>query len=476
MLEAYFQFAQWFFTIYFIGLHGGYLILNGISVISIRKYMEQHSVNNLPNIYTGMEMPISLLVPAYNEELSIIDSVLALLQVNYPDYEIIVINDGSNDNTLQVIKDYFELTIFPEAQLNRLKTQPVNNIYISKKYKNLRVIDKKNGGKADSLNAGINVSRFPLFCAIDADSILQSNSIERIVQTFLEDPRTIAAGGSVRIVNGCEIHKGFVTKANLPKNPLALMQVAEYLRAFLFGRLGWSPLNALLIISGAFGLFKKEAVVHVGGYKPDTIGEDMELIVRMHRVFRSEKKSYRITFVPDPICWTEAPEDLKTLKNQRIRWQRGLSESLMGNLNLMFNRNPSIVGWIAMPYMLIFELAGPIIELMGISSVVIGFIAGYISYEVALLFFTIAIGFGMLLSIIGVLLEEMSFHIYSNPMYVIKLFIASFTENFGYRQLNSFWRMIAMFQIITGSRAKWAKMKRNANWQSKTSSEQDSSE
>lgn len=463
-ISEFFQLSQWFFTIYFIALHMGYLILNVIAVVNIRQYMEQHSVNNLPNIHTGLEIPISLLVPAYNEELSIIDSVLALLQLNYPDYEIVVINDGSTDNTLQVLKDYFELNPFPEAEYQRLKTKEIKQIYVSKRYRNLRVIDKFNGGKADSLNAGINIARAPLFCAVDADSILQSNSLDRIVQPFLEEPTTIAAGGTVRIANGCNIHKGFVTKANLPHNLLALMQVAEYLRAFLFGRLGWSPMNAILIISGAFGLFRKEAVVHVGGYKPNTIGEDMELIVRMHRIFRQEKKPYRITFVPDPICWTEAPEDLKTLKNQRIRWQRGLSESLMGNLGLMFNRNAGIVGWAAMPYMIFFELLGPIIEIFGITTVALGFYLDYISLSVALLFFTIAIGFGMLLSVVGVLLEELSFHIYSNPMYVVKLFFASLIENFGYRQLNSFWRVIAMYQVITGKKAKWGNMTRNASW------------
>jgi len=464
-ISKFFLFSQWFFTIYFIALHMCYLALNAIAIVNIRKYMEQHSVNNLPNIYTGLETPISLLVPAFNEELSIIDSVQALLQLNYPDYEIIVINDGSTDNTLQVLIDHFDLKVFPEAEYSRLKTKQIKRIYVSKKYSNIRVIDKLNGGKADSLNAGINIARSPLFCAVDADSILQTNSLDRIVQPFIEDPTTIAAGGTVRIANGCEINKGFVTKANLPHNPLALMQVAEYLRAFLFGRLGWSPMNAILIISGAFGLFRKEAVIHVGGYKTDTIGEDMELIVRMHRIFKRDKKPYRITFVPDPICWTEAPEDLKTLKNQRIRWQRGLSESLMSNLGLMFNRNGGVVGWAAMPYMLFFELLGPLIELFGIITVALGFYFDYISPGIALLFFTIAFGFGMLLSVVAVLLEEMSFHIYSNPMYVVKLFFASIIENFGYRQLNSYWRMIAMYQVITKKKAKWGNMTRNASWQ-----------
>lgn len=464
-LSEFFILSQWFFTLYFLALHSGYLLLNIISIINIRKYMESHTVSNLPNISTGLELPISLLIPAYNEEVTIVDSILAVLQLNYPDFEVVVVNDGSTDETLQVMIENFDLRIFPESYYDRLSTQPVKQIYISKKYKNLRVIDKFNGGKADSLNAGINVARSPLFCAVDADSILQSNSLERIVQPFIEDPRTVAAGGSVRIANGCHIKKGFVAQTDLPHNLLALFQVAEYLRAFLFGRLGWSPLNALLIVSGAFGLFHKETVVSVGGYKSNTIGEDMELIVRMHRLLRRRGKDYRITFVPDPICWTEAPEDLKTLRNQRIRWQRGLSESLLANLGLMFNRRGGAVGWLAMPYMLFFEWIGPIIELFGLFIVALGFALGYVSVEVLLVFFTIAIGFGMLLSIIAVLLEEMSFHIYTKPSYILKLFGCALLENFGYRQLNSWWRMRAMLEVFIGKRASWGRMKRTGNKQ-----------
>ncbi len=459
-LSEFFVLSQWFFTFYFIAMHLGYLMLNVISVISIRRYMEEHSISTLPSISTGLEMPISLLIPAYNEEITIINSIQSLLQLNYPEFEVIVINDGSRDNTMQVLIDHFDLRIFPESYYNRLPTRKIEQIYVSKKHKNLRVINKVNGGKADSLNAGINIARFPLFCAVDADSILQSNSLDRIVQPFLEDPRTVAAGGSVRIANGCHIDKGFVTKADLPKNPLALFQVAEYLRAFLFGRLGWSPLNALLIVSGAFGLFHKETVVSVGGYKSNTIGEDMELIVRMHRLLRKRRKPYRIKFVPDPICWTEAPEDLKTLRNQRVRWQRGLSESLLSNIRLLFNRHGGTVGWLAMPYMLFFEWIGPIIELFGLFLVALGFALGYVSPEVTLIFYVIAIGFGMLLSIVAVLLEEMSFHIYTKPTYVFKLFLCALLENFGYRQLNSWWRMLAMFQIFTRRQASWGNMKR----------------
>ena len=462
-LADYFIITQWFFTFYFFAMNLGYFGLNLIALVNIQKHMDIHSVSNIPGVYTDLEPPITLLVPAYNEEVTIVNSVRALLNLSYPHIDIIIVNDGSTDMTLEKLQQEFNLRMIPQVYNTRLTTQSVKRIFISQDYPNIRVIDKENGGKSDALNAGINAALTPLYCAVDADSILQTDSLDRILQPFIEDPNTVAVGGSVRVANGCEVNKGFVTKTGLPKNYLALFQVTEYLRAFLFGRLGWSPINGLLIVSGAFGMFHRETVVSVGGYKPDTIGEDMELIVRMHRKLRNQKKPYRITFVPDPICWTETPEDFSTLKKQRIRWQIGLAESLLSNLSLLFNRNSGVAGWLAMPYMLFFELVGPIIEFVGIVTVIVGFYFGYISYDIALLFFAVAVGFGILLSLVAVLLEEISFHLYSNPLYIFKLTACAVLENFGYRQLNSWWRMLAMVQLALNKKTSWGKMKRKGN-------------
>lgn len=456
---------QYFFLFYFIALHLGYIFLMSLSVIEIWKYVRRHTYSGLPSIYTGLELPVSIVVPAYNEATTIADSVKALLQLTYSEYEVIVVNDGSNDGTLDILIREFQLEKFPEAYRRSLPTQPIRDIYASRKYQNVKVIDKENGGKADALNAGINLSHYPLFCAVDADSILQSDSLEKIAQPFLEDPTTVAAGGTVRIANGCIVENGFLVKAGLPRSPLALLQVAEYLRAFLFGRLGWSPLNALLIVSGAFGLFRKAAVIEVGGYRTDTIGEDMELIVRMHRIFRSQQKPYRIVFVPDPICWTEAPEDINTLRNQRIRWQRGLTESLMANKSLLFSRNGGTVGWLAMPYMFIFEWLGPVVELVGFLLIIISILIGTVAFSGMLIFFTVAVGFGVLLSVVAVFLEELSFHIYPKSRYVVFLLAIAIVENVGYRQINTLWRIMAMFRWARGKQTSWGKMKRTANWQ-----------
>ena len=313
---------------YFVALNGGYLLLGILSIRGLQRHSGDRSGIDDGATYLGIEPPISLLVPAYNEEATIRTSIRSMLQLEYPDFELVVINDGSPDRTMDVLVREFGLVPYPGAVRIALPHASVRGIYRSTRHPNLRVIDKDNGGKADALNAGINLARHGLFCAVDADSILQRDSLLRLVRPFLDDGRTVAAGGTVRIANGSRVRGGYLEQAGIPRNWLARFQIVEYLRAFLFGRLGWTSMNAVLIISGAFGLFDRRRVVDAGGYRHDTIGEDMELVVRLHRYHRERSIPYRITYVPDPVCWTEAPEDIGTLGRQRSRWQRGLSESL----------------------------------------------------------------------------------------------------------------------------------------------------
>nr|WP_229426105.1 glycosyltransferase [Pseudoduganella violacea] len=452
---------------YFVLLNGGYLLLNFLSMISLRRRSQEIILDDLPQVYSALEPPISVLVPAYNEEATIAASVRSMLQLSYSEMEIIVINDGSADGTLEVLKQEFGLQAFPEAYRVQIETKAVRGFYRSTRYPNLRVIDKANGGKADSLNAGINASRYPLFCGVDADSILQRDSLQRLVKPFLTDSTVVATGGTVRVANGCEVRGGYLTRVGLPRNVWALFQVVEYLRAFLFGRLGWSVINGMLIISGAFGLFRKDAVLAAGGYKPKTIGEDMELVVRMHRLLREKKQPYRIDFIPDPVCWTEAPEDKATLRNQRIRWQRGLSESLSANWGLMFSRRGGVPGWLAFPFMLLFEWMGPLVELGGYVFMVFAWYFGWVSWEAFAVFLFVAIGLGILLSTSGLLLEEMSFHIYPKPRQLLMLALIVIAENFGYRQLNTWWRLVGLYRWATQGEASWGAMTRKGSWQRK---------
>jgi cellulose synthase/poly-beta-1,6-N-acetylglucosamine synthase-like glycosyltransferase len=464
-VSVFVEIVQWVFLIYFVAINFGYFSLNLLAIYSLRKSVAGRALSNLPQTYSGIEPAISILVPAYNEEATITTSVRSLLQVDYPEFEVVVVNDGSRDGTLAALIRDFDLKPFPEVFWAQLNTQPVRAMYRSSKYLNLRVVDKENGGKADALNVGISTAKFPLFCAIDADSILQRDSLRRVIEPFLEDPYAIASGGTVRIANGCEVRGGFLTKINLPNHPLAMLQIVEYLRAFLFGRLGWAAINAVLIISGAFGVFKKDAVIKAGGYTSGSLGEDMELVVRMHRLFREKKQRYSIHFIADPICWTEAPESLKVLKSQRVRWQRGLAESLYAHRSLCFSKHGGTPGWVAFPFMTIFEWWGPLLEVAGYASMIYLMLVGHISFEVFLIFMAMAFTLGFMLSLSALLLEELTFHLYPRFGQIGRLLLAAIMENFGFRQLVSVWRLIGLVKWMVGAKASWGNMTRSGTWQ-----------
>jgi len=456
---------EWFFLLYFVLINVGYIALNLLAIPTLQRKIALRPLENLPPVYSGFEPPVSLLVPAYNEESTIASSVRSLLQLDYPEFEVVVVNDGSRDNTLEALKEAFDLEAFPEAHWQRLKAKPVRTIYHSRMHANLRVVDKENGGKADALNVGINASRYPLFCAMDADSVLQRDSLRRVIEPFLDDPATVASGGTVRIANGCTVSGGNLERVALPTHPLALLQIVEYLRAFLFGRLGWATVNAVLIISGAFGVFRKDAIVEAGGYRADTIGEDMELIVRLHRVMRERHEPYSIHFVPDPICWTEAPESLAVLKSQRIRWQRGLCESLHRNAGLLRHGGGGAAGLLAFPFFMVFECYGPLIEVAGYAFMASMWLVGQISGTAFLAFLALAFSLGFLLSVSALLLEELSFHLYPRFSQMGVLVATAIAENLGYRQLVTVWRLVGLVRWLRGARSTWGTMTRKGSWQ-----------
>ncbi|MCK7592304.1 glycosyltransferase family 2 protein [Pseudomarimonas salicorniae] len=454
---------QWFFIAYLGLVNGGYLLLNLLSIPTLARYMAGHSLDRLPH-QRGFEPPVSLLVPAYNEEKTIVASVRSLLQLEYPRYEVIVVNDGSKDDTMGELIREFGLVEFPAAAWAGLPSQPIRRFMRSLRYPQLRVLDKENGGKADALNAGINAARFPLFCAMDADSVLDPRALLKVVQPFIDDPLTIASGGTVRLANGCTVSGGVLERVGLPRSWLARFQVIEYLRAFLFGRLGWSPMNAVLIISGAFGLFRRTAVIDAGGYRTDTVGEDMELVVRLHRLNRIHRRPYRITYVPDPICWTEAPETTAVLRRQRSRWQRGLAESLAANPGLLFHLRGGFAGWLAFPFFVLFELLGPLVEVVGYASLLIGGVLGLLSPEAFWTFLLLALSFGILLSVSALMLEEMSFRLFPRGAQLARLVMIAILENFGYRQMVAWWRLRGLLSWLFRTRRRWGEMTRVASW------------
>jgi cellulose synthase/poly-beta-1,6-N-acetylglucosamine synthase-like glycosyltransferase len=419
-----------------------------MSYSGYRKYTESENM-----------IPISVLVPAYNEQETIVDNIESLLSLHYPTFEIVVINDGSKDETMPKIIDAFHLKKVYQPIRALIKTKEVNAVYKSIHIPNLVLVDKVNGGKADALNAGINVSRYPIFTSIDADSILESDSLVRVIMPFIEDKLTVAVGGIVRIANGSVIKNGRIESINLPKNHLAMFQVIEYLRAFLSGRMGWDAMNALLIISGAFGAFRKDVAIRLGGYTPNTIGEDMELIVRLHHVFRKNKKKYRVKFIPDPVCWTQAPETLKDLRGQRRRWQIGLMDSLFRHKTLLFNPRYGLIGLLATPYYWLFEMLGPVIEVIGYIFIPLSFILGVLNVQYFFLFLSASILYGILLSIGAILLEEYTFNKYPSFNQLVKLTLYGIIENFGYRQLTTLFRLEGMLNYRR-SKHTWGKIKR----------------
>lgn len=458
---------QWVFITYFATINIAYLVLNYVSAFHIVRYMREYRANYLPRGLREYQPPVSIILPAYNEQTSVVSSVRSLLNTTYPEFEIVIVNDGSSDGTRQALIDAFGLVPVPEAYRCRLHSAPVHGVYASLSHPNIRMVDKDNGGKADAINAALNCVRYPLFCVIDADSILQPESLSRVVRPFLEDGRVVASGGVVRVLNGCTVKDGMLAQVGLPDRLLPGFQLVEYLRAFLFGRMGWSPVNALLIISGAFGVFYKERVIAIGGYRLDTVGEDMDLVIRLHRNLRQEERDYRIVFVPDPVCWTEAPSDLASLGAQRIRWQRGLAESLWSNLHLMFSRRGGIAGWVAFPFLVLFEFLGPLIEVAGYVSMIVLAVLGLVPLETALIFLAAAVGMGILLSVNAMLLEEISFRLYTRPAQQVKLFVLAVLENFGYRQLNSWWRFVGTLRWLFSAKKRhsWGRIRRDGSWQ-----------
>ncbi|MCX6537822.1 MAG: glycosyltransferase [Acidobacteria bacterium] len=446
--------------IYFLVVNTIYLVFSVVSYLKLRQHRLRWTSRELGVVMRSPATPgISILVPAFNEATNVAESVRSLMFLNYPQYEVIVVNDGSTDRTLAEVVENFDLVRAPISIEEVVATKPVRGIYRSIASQDLIAIDKENGGKADAINAGLNAARFPLVCVIDADSVLEEHALTRVVLPFIEHPDTVAVGGIVRLANGCKIDHGRVVEVGLPKTHLGTFQVVEYLRAFLAGRVALSAINGLMIISGAFGLFKREAIVAVGGFRQDTVGEDMELVADLHRFYREARKPYRIVFQPDPVCWTEAPESIRVLARQRDRWQRGTLQVLSRHWRMCGNSRYGVLGLFVMPYYVVFEGIGPIIEVLGYVLTVVGVCAGLIDWRFAELLFLAAVLYGAMISLASVILEEVSFRRYPRLGDLLVLGLYGVLENFGYRQMATWWRARGVFRFLRGHQD-WGTMTR----------------
>ena len=445
---------------YFLAVNGWYLVLLVSSLLELRRHMQLITDESRHLLLSSAFSPtISILAPAYNEEATIETSLRALLALQYPGLEVIVISDGSKDRTVQVLIEKFHLVPVKTIYEHRIKTKPVRSLYRSSTYPSLVVVDKENGGKADALNVGLSFARSELVCAMDADTLIEPDGLQRMVRPFLYATDVVATGGTIRVVNGSEVKHGRVFKTAVPGNLLAGVQVVEYLRAFLFGRLGWNRLGGNIIISGAFGLFQRESVVAAGGYLHDTVGEDMELVLRLKRLSYEQGGPGKIAFVPDPVAWTEVPESTKVLGRQRDRWHRGLADVLWRHRRMMFNPRYGVTGVVVYPYYAFVELMAPLIEAVGLVGLGLGLVFGVVDWKFAGLFYLTAYGLGTALTACTLILEDISFHRYDTFRDRVLLFLWALLENVGYRQLTVYWRLRGLWKFMRG-RKDWGAMER----------------
>lgn len=447
-----------FASIFFMILNSFYLLLVFIAAFSARKRKHlkriSHRLDKL-----GYSPSITIIVPCYNESLSIVPSVNSLLSIKHSRFQILIMNDGSKDNTLEILKKEFALKQENLPRWSRIGVGPVKATYRSERFENLLIIDKENSGKAESQNVGIDFCNTDLVCIFDADSILESDALLAISEPFVNDTDMIAVGGTIRILNGSKVKSGTVIERSLPKGYLEKVQIIEYCRSFLYGRIGWNALKSNIIVSGAFGVFKREALIKVGGYTPNSMGEDMELIFKLHHFYRNQKIPYNIFFLPEPVCWTEAPADFKTLRTQRIRWQIGLCQVLWKYRTMTLNPRYGAIGFIPIPYIVLADLMGPFVEIGTLILIALGIYFSLLSAESVWAFFIISYLYGSVITFTALVLDETYSWGEKSSLSGWTLLSLSLSENIGLRQFHQYWRMLGFFQAFK-AKHEWGEMKR----------------
>ncbi len=455
----------WIIFVFTLFIMGSYLILAYLSYKALRVYFTKNSFSDFNTILNSpLAPPLSVVSPAYNESKSIVDNVKTQLSLHYNDYEIILVNDGSTDDSLQKLITNFQLEKKDIKIPQHLPTKEVLGVYKSSNpaFKRLVVIDKVNGGKADALNVGINACTTDYVTCIDVDCVLEQDSLLKMVKPFLErtdKKRVIASGGVVRIANGCVIENGKLVKVEVPESFLPRVQVLEYIRAFLLGRMAWARLDGLLLISGAFGLFDKDIVIKCGGYTLKTVSEDMELVVRMRRYMHENKQPYVATYIPDPLCWTEVPDSYKILGSQRSRWSRGNVETLWIHRKIGFNPRYGRLGLLSYPYWFIFEFLAPIIESVGIIFTLILAYMNLINWNFFFLLLLFCYTFAILFSMIAIMAEEETFHEYKKMSDYFKLIYSVLLEPTFFHPFITFSAIRGYIGVMFGQKS-WGKMTR----------------
>jgi cellulose synthase/poly-beta-1,6-N-acetylglucosamine synthase-like glycosyltransferase len=449
--------------VYFVVINTSYLVVISLAALEFRSQARRRDAA-VAALGGPLTPGVSLIVPAYNEEAGIVTSVKALLSLRYPHHEVVVVDDGSGDDTLGRLVEAFDLVEIPRTIPQDVPVHAsVRSVHVPRDGRTrLIVVSKDNSGRSEAVNLGINAATEPLVAMIDADSILEPDALLRVTQPFTNDPtRMVATGGTIRAANGSRVVSGRVVRVELPRGWLPRVQVVEYLRAFLLGRTGWSRFGGLILISGAFGLFRRDVVVEVGGLDHTSIGEDFELVMRIHRHLRDQKRDYRVEFVPEPVSWTEVPSTFGVLRSQRRRWHRGLWETLWAYRGMLLRPRYGRVGMVALPYYWLFELMAPLLEAFGIIMVPLALLLGVINVPFAIMFLLLAYGYAIFVTLCALAVEEWAYHRHERWRDLAMIVVASVVENLGYRQLTVVWRLEGWWASLRNKKQVWGVMTRS---------------
>jgi cellulose synthase/poly-beta-1,6-N-acetylglucosamine synthase-like glycosyltransferase len=455
----------WFAIVYFAILNTWYLCLILLAALGAIGASRRIPFADHDKIFLSpLALPVSIIVPARDEERWIVECVRGLLDLRYPEFEVIVIDDGSTDATFDLLRREFDLVDYPRVIPADIPTRgAVLSVHAPQNRENLLVVRKEGGWRpADAVNTGVNAANYPLVCRVDADSYLDADALLAVVKPFIEDPRrTVGVGASIRVANGSVVQAGRVVTPRMPGGFMAI-QAVEYLRAFLLGRAGWSRLGGMLFIPGVFGIYRRDVFVEVGGLDQGTDGDDVEFVIRIHHRLRRDGRRYQLGFVPDPCCWTRVPDSYGELARQRRRWAHILAQSLWIHRSMVGNPRFGFIGMVVLPYFVVFELASAIIELSALAVFVAGLLLGIVSPELTFLFIVDCIGYATLLSVFSLVIEEFSYYRYRTWRDIGLVTWGAIAENVGFRQAHAWWRVRGILAAMHGHSAGWAPDRQSA--------------
>lgn len=426
---------EWIFILYFLILHGGHLLLTTVSMKGLGLRMESVAVRMLPRLSAGYEVPLSIIVPVTEDVKELGNFVQALFNLDYPEFEVVVVDDTPDGINLAQLQSAFDLVVFPEAYWRQVRAKPVRSMYRSARYPALRVVDKTSGGLGDAINAGINAARYPIFCIVRPDCIVRRDSLRRLAQIFSDDSTTVAAGAGERFTNGRFVVHGFLERCRLPARPLSWPMISAALRKDLCARFGWDSYNGALSFSDRFCAFRKDTVVQIGGCRRKTVNPVWDLLLRVHRSCLGSGRPYRTSFLPAPVVWRTLPASARQLIASAANEHLGLSEAMRDNRELSRIQDGGVVGRLAFPFVALTEVAGPLIEVLAFVFFLAAFAVEIVPATHLAAFLISSIGLGILLSWLAVLLDALTFQTYRNAGAYLVLLIAAVFENAGFRQV-----------------------------------------